>query len=114
MLDGRLVRLCCPGCTKKARKQSKETLGEISKALVEAKGNRAGKCPVSGRAVEPGKGVNMVHGTTVVRLCCKNCIAKFDASPATADLRIAAVEDCRRPLVGASRGSSGVWRSTSP
>lgn len=81
VVAGRLVRLCCKGCVKKARKNADATLAKIGAALCATKGDGAASCPVSGKTVKAGKGVNLVYGNDVIRLCCKGCIKKFEQDP---------------------------------
>lgn len=81
VLEDRLVQLCCGGCKKKARAQSSKIVAQLNRALVSKQGNLAASCPVSGKKIKAGKGVNMIFGTDVVRLCCKNCIKKFEKAP---------------------------------
>jgi hypothetical protein len=84
VVDGRLVRLCCPDCEKAFADQAEKAkaLAKLDAAIVAKHGNAAAKCPVSGHAVAAGQGVNLIYGAQVVRLCGKDCVAKFESDPA--------------------------------
>ena len=83
--DGRLVRLCCKGCVRALAKNPKEILGKIELAVVEQqkKDYPLTECAVSGEKLgSMGDPIEMVHGTRLVRLCCKGCLRAFKKDPA--------------------------------
>ena len=97
VVDGKLVRLCCGGCVKKAKGPLKDyVLGEIHKAAYakQVKGHEGGKgllCAVSGKPADRKGSAQMVmHGTTLYSVCCKSCLKKFKADPHKYIAKIAA------------------------
>jgi YHS domain-containing protein len=85
--EGRLVRLCCKSCVKEFKKDPSATLKAIDSAVVEAQGPTypLKTCPVSGEELgspEMGAPLDVVHGTRLVRLCCKGCVKGFQKDPA--------------------------------
>jgi hypothetical protein len=86
--EGRLVRLCCKSCVKGFKKDATSiaaTLKQIDEAVIKAqKDSYALKtCPVSGEELgSMGDAYDHVHGTRLVRLCCKSCLKTFTADPA--------------------------------
>jgi hypothetical protein len=78
--EGRLVRLCCKGCLKEFKQDPAKTLKAIDEGVVKAQ--RASyplkTCVVSGEELGGmGEPFEMVHGTRLVRLCCKSCVKGF-------------------------------------
>lgn len=70
----KLVRLCCPGCIKKVRRDPMKYLTAIDSALIEKqKGSYPLKtCAVSGEPL-PAEPTDIVIGERLVRLCCPKC-----------------------------------------
>ncbi len=87
ILEGQLVKLCCGGCAKKAKAKSKTILAMIHKEayLKQIKGHENGKgmtCVVSHKPADrKGTAKLIMHGNTLVAVCCKNCLKKFMADP---------------------------------
>ena len=84
VLDNQLVKLCCKGCVKKAGKNKAEIVAKIQTLAYEQQTNSYARknCPVSGKKLgSMGKAFELMHGTTLVKLCCKGCLKKFQASP---------------------------------
>lgn len=82
--EGRLVRLCCKGCVKEFKKDPAATLKAIDEGVVQAQ--RASypleTCVVGGEKLGGmGEPFEMVHGTRLVRLCCKDCVTGFQKEP---------------------------------
>lgn len=90
-----MVRLCCPGCMKKLKKDPTKYLAEINAAVIanQKKNYALVTCPISGEAL-PAEPADIVIGERLVRLCCGGCaekarnnptaiFAKLDAPPAT-------------------------------
>lgn len=102
MHEGRLVRLCCKSCVKEFKKDPAKTLKAIDESVVKAqKASYPLKtCPVSGE--ELGAGTDLVHGTRLVRLCCKDCMTEFNKEPAkfmaTVDAALIAAQKKTYPL----------------
>ncbi len=91
-----MVRLCCPGCMKKLKKDPTKYLADIHAAVIatQMKNYALVTCPISGEAL-PAKPADIVIGERLVRLCCSGCakqarkdptaiFAKLDAPVATA------------------------------
>jgi hypothetical protein len=88
VVDGQLVRLCCGGCVKKVKTTLKGyVLGEIRKAAYakQIAGHKDGKgmtCVVSNKPADrKGSAQMIMHGNTLVAVCCKTCLKKFKADP---------------------------------
>ncbi len=83
--EGRLVRLCCKGCTKEFQKDPAATLKTIDEAVVKAQkaSYPLAKCPVSSEELGGmGEPLDFVNGTRLVRFCCKGCVKEFQKDPA--------------------------------
>ncbi len=81
----RLVQLCCKGCVKGFKKDPAATLAKIDAALIEQqkKTYALETCVVSGEKLgSMGEPIDKLYGVTLVRLCCKGCIKKYEADPA--------------------------------
>jgi len=78
----RYVKLCCKGCVGAFEYGPQVFMAEIDAAYMAAqlKDYPLATCPVSGRPLgeEP---VDLLYGTTLVRLCCKGCKKSFDKEP---------------------------------
>jgi YHS domain-containing protein len=103
--EGRLVRLCCKGCVKEFKKDPAPTLKAIDEAVV--KEQKASypleTCPVSGEQLGGmGEAFDLVHGTRLVRLCCKDCVKGFQKEPdkfmAKVDVALVAAQKKTYPL----------------
>lgn len=94
--NGRKILLCCPGCVKKFKADPdtyiKKVDAEINAATpaktpVPAPAPKAEQttCPVSGDKLggDMGEAVLVEHNGRTVKLCCKDCVAKFKADPET-------------------------------
>ncbi len=82
--EGRLVRFCCKGCLKEFKKEPGVVLQKIDQAVIAAQkaSYPLDTCPVSGEKLTGmGEPVDYVHGTRLVRFCCKNCIKVFQKEP---------------------------------
>ena len=83
--EGRLVRLCCGNCKKEFAKDPAKYIAQIDAAVIKAQlpTYPLQTCPVSeeelGGMDEP---INYVHGTRLVRFCCKSCVKSFKKDPA--------------------------------
>jgi len=80
---GRLVRLCCNMCTKKVQADPAVVIAKIDAAVIAAQkaDYPVKKCLISGEPLEAGA-VDVVYGTRLVRMCCKDCRKGFDKDPA--------------------------------
>jgi hypothetical protein len=83
VVNGRLVRLCCPSCKAELAKDPAKYLAKIDKAVIaKQKPNYPlTTCVVSGEKLDDGA-VDYVLGTRLVRLCCTKCIKTLQADPA--------------------------------
>ncbi|MSR70350.1 MAG: hypothetical protein EXS17_08410 [Phycisphaerales bacterium] len=77
-----LVRVCCPGCIKKIKKDPAKFVAIIDAAAIAAqkKNYALTTCPVSGEALEPDA-TEVVIGERLVRLCCGGCADKAKQNP---------------------------------
>lgn len=85
--DGRLVRICCKPCIKGIERNTEAIFAKIDAAVVAAQGPSypLETCPVSGEPLEGDRTpVDIVHGTRLVRVCCKGCVRGFHKNPAAA------------------------------
>ena len=83
--EGRLVRFCCKDCIKDFKKDPAVVLKQIDEAVVKAQkaSYPLAKCPVSGKELASmGEPLDYVHGTRLVRFCCKDCVGTFQKDPA--------------------------------
>ena len=81
----RLVRFCCKGCIKPFEKEPAKYLQEVDAALIAAQteGYPLDTCVVTGKALDSmGGPLDYLHGTRLVRFCCKGCIKPFRKEPA--------------------------------
>lgn len=82
--EGRLVRLCCKSCVKDFQKDPAAVIAKIDAAVIEQQkaSYPLEKCPVSSEVLgSMGDPLDMVHGTRLVRLCCKGCVKEFQKDP---------------------------------
>lgn len=83
--EGRLVRFCCKSCLKEFKKDPTPILKQIDDAVVKTQmaSYPLTKCPVGGEDLKSmGTPFDYVHGTRLVRFCCKDCVAEFQKDPA--------------------------------
>jgi hypothetical protein len=82
--DGREVRFCCGGCTKKFEKNFEAYLQEVDAKIVEQQkaDYPAEKCINSGGDLKDG-GVSFVVANRMMKTCCNNCKAKVEGDPAS-------------------------------
>lgn len=78
-----LVRLCCPGCIKKIKKDPASFVATIDAAAIAAqkKAYPLLTCPISGEPLE-ADAAEIVLGERLVRLCCGGCADKAKQDPA--------------------------------
>lgn len=80
----RLVRLCCEGCRKDLLANPLEHMKTLDAAYADARRDAypVDTCVVGGsRLGSMGEPVEVVAGTTLVRLCCKGCLPRLRAEP---------------------------------
>lgn len=87
VINNRLVRLCCKGCVARFKKDSEKYLDTLNQAVIKKQKDDypLNTCLVSGEQFGGmmGEPVDYVIGNKLVRFCCKMCIRKFEANPAT-------------------------------
>ena len=89
--EGRLLRLCCKGCVRKATADPTAAIAKVEAAVVRAQGPfyPLEVCVVSGEEVgSMGDPVDVVVGTRLIRVCCKGCAKKAKAKSAAHLARI--------------------------
>jgi YHS domain-containing protein len=81
---GRDVALCCKGCIKKFEAEPAKYFAEIDAKIIEAQlpNYPMTTCPVSGEALAEGSTIDKVVDNRLVRFCCEDCVATFEADPA--------------------------------
>lgn len=84
VVNGRLVLLCSDECAKKVDASPETYLAKVNEAVIaeQKPGYPMTTCVVSAEALgEMGAPIEMVHGTRLVRLCCKGCRKAFLKEP---------------------------------
>jgi len=86
VVEGHLVRLCCPKCQAAVEKDPKSVIKKIDDAVIaeQKPSYPLTTCPVSGEVLggDMGAPIDYVYGTRLVRFCCKSCIKDFKKDPA--------------------------------
>ncbi|MFQ5504622.1 MAG: hypothetical protein ACE5F1_07490 [Planctomycetota bacterium] len=103
VLGNHLVKLCCKGCKKKALKSASQVIAKIETAAhaKQSKTYAPKTCPVSGRKLGAmGKPFEVMHGTTLVKLCCKGCLKKFTKTPSAFLAKLNAGKQAPKPAKG--------------
>ena len=91
----RLVRCCSAECAGMLQKDIKGAMAKLDKAYIDAqlKTYKLKTCVVSGEELgKMGEPVNYLYGTTLVRLCCKDCVAGVKKDPDAALKKLAAAK----------------------
>jgi YHS domain-containing protein len=79
------VRLCCEGCVKPLEKDPSAAIANIDAAVVAEQQPHypLESCVVSDEPLgSMGDPIDYVHGTRLVRFCCKGCVKAFKKDPA--------------------------------
>lgn len=84
----KLVRLCCKGCVKGVERNPAKALAAVDEGWIRAqlptypldtcivmKGD-----PLEGEELD-NEPIDLLYGTTLVRLCCKSCVKRFHKKP---------------------------------
>ena len=84
VLDNHLVQLCCKGCTSKAKAKKEEIARSIqAAAYAKQKDTYPLKtCVNTGEKLDPKATIEVMHGPTLLRFCCEDCIAELNKTPA--------------------------------
>lgn len=93
-----LVKLCCGNCKTKLAADPAAAVAKVQAAAMEkqAASYTAKTCPVSGHDLDQNA-VPVMHGTTLVKLCCSDCMAKLQETPNAMAAKVA-------PKAGKSEG----------
>ncbi|MSQ90485.1 MAG: hypothetical protein EXS01_03710 [Phycisphaerales bacterium] len=77
-----MIRICCPGCAKKIKKDPAKFVAMVHAAAIAAqkKDYPLVTCPISGEALD-ADAAEIVIGERLVRLCCDGCAKKARANP---------------------------------
>lgn len=88
--DNTLVKLCCPNCKEKLMASPATAIAKVQAAAFDKQSAHytAKTCPVSGHDLDKDA-VSVMHGTTLVKLCCDDCMKKFTASANTMAAKVA-------------------------
>ncbi len=100
----RLVRFCCSGCKRAFNKSTEKFMEKLDAALIEKliPLYPLKTCFISGEDLNVnGKPVDMLYGTRLARVCCKNCAKGFKRNPTSA------MERLQREIAKAERGEGG-------
>ncbi len=83
--EGRLVRLCCSDCKKPFGAEPAKFLSQIDAAVIrnQLPTYPLERCVLKGEPLE-SKAVDVVVGTRLVRVCCRNCERAVHADPTKA------------------------------
>jgi hypothetical protein len=96
LYEGRLVRLCGPGCLERFRENPAAYLEKLDAAViaVQSESYPLTTCPVSGMKLgSMGEPVDYVHEGRLVRFCCAGCIGSFQEDPTAAMALLEAAYD---------------------
>lgn len=109
VLDNHLVQLCCKGCTGKARAQKAEIVRSIqAAAYAKQKSTYALKtCPNSGDALDPAGTIEAMHGPTLLRFCCEDCVKELDKTPGKLIAKVRAARPAQSGKPEAGKPGSG-------
>lgn len=77
-----LVKLCCGGCKDKLEAAPEKAIAKVQAAAFAQQSAHytAKTCPVSGHDLDDSA-VAVMHGTTLIKLCCEDCLEKLKATP---------------------------------
>jgi hypothetical protein len=84
VVAGTLVRLCCEQCVDKANKLGEQVVRKIQDAAYQKQlaAYPTDKCVVSGHELDTEDPTDVMYGTTLVRLCCEDCVGDLQRDPA--------------------------------
>jgi hypothetical protein len=85
-----LVRLCCGGCKSKLQANPAAAVAKVQEAAFAKQAAKypAKTCPVSGHDLDENA-VAVMHGSTLVKLCCNDCMAKLEEAPNATAAKVA-------------------------
>ncbi len=82
--EGRTVYFCCAGCIGRFEANAEEMLKKYDREIIAQQKERypLDVCVVSGEELgSHGAIIDVVHGDTLVRLCCQGCLSDFERDP---------------------------------
>jgi YHS domain-containing protein len=79
--EGQEIKLCCKSCKKDFDKDPAKFMGKVTEANKKVKPYKLETCLVSGEKLGDDA-VALVYQGQEVKLCCKNCVKKFEKDPA--------------------------------
>jgi hypothetical protein len=84
VLEGILVRFCCAQCAEKGAARSAAMIDRVVAAAYEMQkaDYPVKKCVVSGDDLDPSSTTDVMLATTLVRICCDDCIDEIKKDPA--------------------------------
>lgn len=96
VLDNHLVQLCCKGCTAKAKASKDDIVRSIEvAAYAKQKDDYPLKtCLNTGEVLDPKHTIEVMHGPTLLRFCCKDCIDDLDKAPS---MMLGQLQAARKP-----------------
>jgi hypothetical protein len=82
VVSNTLVKLCCGNCKEKATSDAANVTAKVQAAAFakQSAAYTAKTCPVSGHELD-GSAISVMHGNTLVKLCCEDCKAKLNEAP---------------------------------
>jgi YHS domain-containing protein len=101
--DGKLVRFCSDGCARTFEKNPVTILAQRDSLLIATQlpTYPTDKCIVTDDKIESlGTPTNMLWGTRLVRLCCKNCVEQFKENPGDFIAALDALSDVKAVEAG--------------
>ncbi|MFY9345000.1 MAG: hypothetical protein WAT39_21085 [Planctomycetota bacterium] len=108
VLDNHLVQLCCKGCTAKAKAKKDEIVRSIATAAYDKQKDSypLKTCLNTGEELDPKGMIEVMHGPTLLRFCCKDCLDELDKAPAAmlgklqAARKVKGTGEARKPATG--------------
>jgi hypothetical protein len=96
--DNTLVKLCCEKCKDKLMADTASAIAKVQGAAFDKQAAHytAKTCPASGHELD-AKAVSVMHGTTLVKLCCSDCMEKFTANANAMAAKVATKADAASP-----------------
>jgi len=85
VLDNHLVQLCCKGCTAEAKAKKDVVIRNIQTVAYSRQKDAypLKTCLNTGEELDPRHSIEVMHGPTLLRFCCKDCLDELDKAPAS-------------------------------
>ncbi|MFT3785163.1 MAG: hypothetical protein QM770_03235 [Tepidisphaeraceae bacterium] len=83
VFGNRLIKFCCDGCPDDVKKDLKAAFDKQDAAIIAKQKPTYAltTCPVSGEKLDD-KAIDVVLGSKLIRLCCKDCVEELHKHPA--------------------------------